>query len=235
MIYAFVLALVVALVFFCLWQSERDDRIKAELQVWMLKKKLKQLEKQKTKEAAQKQPKPSQKQPTPPQSQPTPPQGQPISPQNQPTPPHRQPKQPPKRNVGPVTVETAQSAREYVIRKPEPKPAKPLLDLQKLAELQKQTREAQSMLAEIFVQEEEKPMPPTPDAGRPVFIGILEKLFSKEVWTRSEIAEIAGPDVMIGNLLEQINEYACSKIDDIVLEEDGDRIYVTVEYKDRLI
>ena len=221
MIYAFVLALVVALVFFCLWQSEKEDRIKAELQVWMLKKKLKQLEKQKTKEAAQKQPKPSQKQPTPPQKQPTPP--------------HRQPKQPPKRNVGPVTVETAQSAREYVIRKPEPKPAKPLLDLQKLAELQKQTREAQSMLAEIFVQEEEKPMPPTPDAGRPVFIGILEKLFSKEVWTRSEIAEIAGPNVMIGNLLEQINEYACSKIDDIVLEEDGDRIYVTVEYKDRLI
>ena len=187
----------------------------------MLKKKLKQLEKQKTKEAAQKQPKPSQKQPTPPQSQPTPP--------------HRQPKQPPKRNVGPATVETAQSAREYVIRKPEPKPAKPLLDLQKLAELQKQTREAQSMLAEIFVQEEEKPMPPTPDAGRPVFIAILEKLFSKEVWTRSEIAGIAGPNVMIGNLLEQINEYACSKIDDIVLEEDGDRIYVTVEYKDRLI
>ena len=221
MIYAFVLALVVALVFFCLWQSEKEDRIKAELQVWMLKKKLKQLEKQKTKEAAQKQPKPSQKQPTPPQKQPTPP--------------HRQPKQPPKRNVGPVTVETAQSAREYVIRKPEPKPAKPLLDLQKLAELQKQTREAQSMLAEIFVQEEEKPMPPTPDAGRPVFIGILEKLFAKEVWTRSEIAEIAGPNVMIGNLLEQINEYACSKIDDIVLEEDGDRIYVTVEYKDRLI
>lgn len=221
MIYAFVLALVVALVFFCLWQSEKEDRIKAELQVWMLKKKLKQLEKQKTKEAAQKQPKPSQKQPTPPQKQPTPP--------------HRHPKQPPKRNVGPVTVETAQSAREYVIRKPEPKPAKPLLDLQKLAELQKQTREAQSMLAEIFVQEEEKPMPPTPDAGRPVFIGILEKLFSKEVWTRSEIAEIAGPNVMIGNLLEQINEYACSKIDDIVLEEDGDRIYVTVEYKDRLI
>ena len=134
-----------------------------------------------------------------------------------------------------MTVETAQSAREYVIRKPEPKPAKPLLDLQKLAELQKQTQEAQSMLAEIFVQEEEKPMPPTPDAGRPVFIGILEKLFSKEVWTRSEIVEIAGPNVMIGNLLEQINEYACSKIDDIVLEEDGDRIYVTVEYKDRLI
>jgi hypothetical protein len=78
-------------------------------------------------------------------------------------------------------------------------------------------------------------MPPTPDAGTPVFIGILEKLFAKEEWTRAEIAQMVGPEVMIGNLLEQINDYACSRIDDIVLEEDGDRIYVTVEYKDRLI
>ena len=50
-----------------------------------------------------------------------------------------------------------------------------------------------------------------------------------------EIVQMVGPNVMIGNLLEQINDYSCSKIDDIVLEEDGDRIYVTVEYKDRLI
>ena len=205
MIYAFVIALVAAFTLFCLWRDEVEERKKAQLQVWLLQKKLKKLEKQNGKEPAQKQPKP----------------------------PQRQPKQPPKRNDGPVTVEKAQATREYVIRKPQP--AKPLLDPQKLAELQQQTREAQTMLAEIFVQEEEKPMPPTPDAGRPVFIGILEKLFAKEVWTRSEIAEIAGPNVMIGNLLEQINEYACSKIDDIVLEEDGDRIYVTVEYKDRLI
>lgn len=146
----------------------------------------------------------------------------------------KKPKQPPKK-TGPVTVEKQTATREYVIRKPEPKPAKPLLDQKKLAELQQQTREAQSMLAEIFVQEEEKPMPPTPDAGTPVFIGILEKLFAKEEWTRAEIVEMVGPDVMIGNLLEQINDYACSRIDDIVLEEDGDRIYVTVEYKDRLI
>lgn len=208
MIYAFVIALVAAFTFFCLWRDEVEERKKAQLQVWMLQRKLKQKEKELQKQ------KETQKSKEPPQNQ---------------------PKQPPKRNVGPVTVETAQPAREYVIRKPEPKPAKPLLDPRKLAELQQQTREAQSMLAEIFVQEEEKPMPPTPDAGRPVFIGILEKLFAKEEWTRAEIVEMAGPNVMIGNLLEQINEYACSKIDDIVLEEDGDRIYVTLEYKDRLI
>ena len=198
MIYAFVIALVASFTFFCLWRDEVEERKKAQLQVWMLQRKLKQKEKELQKD--------------------------------KPKPPKR-----PSRKSEPATIEVAQPAREYVIRKPEPEPVKPLLDPRKLAELQQQTREAQSMLAEIFVQEEEKPMPPTPDAGRPVFIGIMEKLFAKEEWTRAEIVEMAGPNVMIGNLLEQINDYACSRIDDIVLEEDGDRIYVTLEYKDRLI
>ena len=39
----------------------------------------------------------------------------------------------------------------------------------------------------------------------------------------------------LGSLLEQINDYSCSKIDDIVVEEDGDKIYVTTEYKTQLI
>lgn len=144
----------------------------------------------------------------------------------------KKPKQPPKK-TGSVTVEKQTATREYVIRKPEP--VKPLLDQKKLAELQQQTKEAQSMLAEIFVQEEEIVKVPEARPGRQPYLDVLERLFSKEVWTREEIAQMVGPDVMIGNLLEQINDYACSRIDDIVLEEDGDRIYVTVEYKDRLI
>lgn len=144
----------------------------------------------------------------------------------------KKPKQPPKK-TGPVTVEKQTATREYVIRKPEP--VKPLLDQKKLAELQQQTKEAQSMLAEIFVQEEETVKVPEGRPGRQPYLDVLERLFSKEVWTREEIAQMVGPDVMIGNLLEQINDYACSRIDDIVLEEDADRIYVTVEYKDRLI
>lgn len=213
MVHALIVSLVIALVFFCLWRDEVEERKKAQLQVWMLQKKLKQKEKelQKQKET-QKGKEPTQKQTKPPQ-----------------------PKQPPKRTVGPVTVETAQPAREYVIRKPEPKPAKPLLDQKKLAELQQQTREAQSMLAEIFVQEEQPVKVSEMKSERPPFMDVLERLLSKDMWTRDEIVQMVGPNVMIGNLLEQINDYSCSKIDDIVLEEDGDRIYVTVEYKDRLI
>ena len=64
---------------------------------------------------------------------------------------------------------------------------------------------------------------------------ILVKLLTKEQWERTELAELVGPDVMIGNLLEQINDYAYSVVKDIVVEEDGDNIYVTTEYKEQLI
>lgn len=40
---------------------------------------------------------------------------------------------------------------------------------------------------------------------------------------------------MIGSVLEQINDYALSKVDDIVLEDDGDNIYMMIEYKDMLL
>jgi hypothetical protein len=40
---------------------------------------------------------------------------------------------------------------------------------------------------------------------------------------------------MIGNILERINDYSYSKVEDLVVEEDGDCIYVTLEYKDKLI
>lgn len=46
MIYAFVIALVAAFTFFCLWRDEVEERKKDQLQVWMLQKKLKQKEKE---------------------------------------------------------------------------------------------------------------------------------------------------------------------------------------------
>ena len=140
-----------------------------------------------------------------------------------------------RKKTGFATIEKPAATKEYAIRQPEPKPVEPLLDPKKLEELKEETRAAQSMLAEIFVQEEAVPVPPVASSDKDQVIRVLERLFDKEVWTRSEIARLAGPDVMIGNLLEKINDYACSKIDDIVLEEDGDKIYVTIEYKDQLI
>lgn len=109
-----------------------------------------------------------------------------------------------------------------------------VLDHQKLNELKAQTRAAQDLLSEIFVEEEEAPKPNLEQKENSL-VDVLAKLLEKEVWTRDEVKELVGANVMIGNLLEEINDYAYSKIDDIVVEEDGDQIYVTTDYKNQLI
>lgn len=136
---------------------------------------------------------------------------------------------------GPAVVEKSTKAKGFAIPKPEKKKEEPLLDKGKLMALREQTKAAQEMLAEIFVQEEEheKVVVMQPDMNP--MIEILGKLLTKEQWTRIEVAELVGPDVMIGNLLEQINDYAYSKINYIVVEEDGENIYVTTDYKEQLI
>ena len=142
---------------------------------------------------------------------------------------------PRKSSSGLATIEKSNAAREYVIKKPQPQVIEPRLDQIKLVELKKQTEESQDMLAEIFTQEEESARAGITASDDQQMLGILEKLFDKGIWTSNELVGIVGPNVIIGNLLEQINDYSCSKIDDIVLEEDGELIYVTTEYKEQLI
>ena len=134
----------------------------------------------------------------------------------------------------PAVVGKSRKSKGFAIPKPEKKKEEQLLDPNKLAVLQDQTKAAQEMLAEIFIQEEREEDIVLQPAINP-HIEVLGKLLTKEQWTRNELAELVGPDVMLGNLLEQINDYAYSKINDIVVEEDGDDIYVTTEYKEQLI
>ena len=108
------------------------------------------------------------------------------------------------------------------------------LDLGKLNELKEQTKAAQDLLYDIFVEEEEAPKPNIEQKENSI-IEVLTKLLEKEVWTRDEIKDLVGPNVMIGNLLEEINDYSYSKVDDIVVEEDRNQIYVTIDYKNQLI
>ena len=135
----------------------------------------------------------------------------------------------------PAVVEKSTKSKGFSIPKPEKKKEEPLLDPNKLAVFQDQTKVAQDMLAKIFVQEDEQVQDAVQQADMNPLKEKLGKLLTKEQWTRTELEELVGPDVMIGNLLEQINDYAYSKINDIVVEEDGDIIYVTTEYKGQLI
>lgn len=133
-----------------------------------------------------------------------------------------------------ATVETRSAVTEYTIRKPDQKKRATLvLDKKKLGELQRQTEIAQDLLSDIFIaDEEDKTIGTQP---HDTVIATLQKLLEKDVWQRSEVAGILGQGVMLGNILEQINDYAYSIVEDIVVEEDGDTIYVTTEYKEQLI
>lgn len=135
----------------------------------------------------------------------------------------------------PAVVEKPKKTKGFAIPKPEKKKEEPLLDLNKLAALRDETKTAQEMLEEIFVQEEEQVQDDIRQPNLNPLKEILAKLLTKEQWTRIELEGLVGPDVMIGNLLEQINDYAYSRINDIVVEEDGENIYVTTDYKEQLI
>ena len=135
----------------------------------------------------------------------------------------------------PAVVEKIKKTKGFAIPRPEKKKEEPLLDKGKLTKLQEQTKAAQAMLAEIFIQEEEQVPNVVPQPDLNPLTDILVELLTKEQWTRNELKELVGPDVMIGNLLEQINDYAYSIVNDVVVEEDGENIYVTIDYKEQLI
>ena len=133
-----------------------------------------------------------------------------------------------------ATIETKVGVTEYTIRQPDQKkPSAFILDEKKLGELKLQTEIAQGLLSDIFIEEE---VDKTTDMKADnAVIETLRQLLEKEIWQKSEVLGLLGSGVMLGNILEQINDYAYTIVEDIVVEEDGDTIYVTTEYKEQLI
>ena len=147
-----------------------------------------------------------------------------------------------------ATVERARKSGGYAIREPEKKKTSEVgkkklvkkeilpivLDEMKLQELKRQTEIAMELLSEIFIGEEEVHIPVN-NLNSNAILEALQKLMEKNIWQREELQQLFGSNIMIGNMLEQINDYAYSKVGDVVVEEDGDTIYVTTEYKIQLI
>ena len=109
-----------------------------------------------------------------------------------------------------------------------------VLDTSRLNKIEIDTKESQKILSDIFIDSE-----PTENVNLKVsgaVMAIMKMLFTKEVWSYEEVETICKKrKQMIGSVLEQINDYALSKVDDIVLEDDGDNIYMMTEYKDMLL
>ncbi len=137
-----------------------------------------------------------------------------------------------------ATVEVTTDAKEYVIALPESqsklKQKTVHIDTAKLSKLEAQTASAQNMLSEIFSEEENVASAITPNQNP--LITILTKLLTKSEWSKAEVDSICkGFNVITGSMLEQINDYAYDKVDDVVIEDDDDIIYVNTDYKDQLI
>lgn len=134
-----------------------------------------------------------------------------------------------------ATVERKSGVTDHVIRKPEEtKPAAVILDQKKLGELKQQTEIAQNLLSDIFIDDNVE-QASNSTSENTLVLDTLRRLLEKDTWQRDEVVSMLGPGVMIGNILEQINDHAYSIVDDIVVEEDGETIYVTTEYKEQLI
>lgn len=107
------------------------------------------------------------------------------------------------------------------------------IDQNKLSKIKQDTHVAQSFLSDIFDDNEQKVIVKTPGFEHKA---ILAEILSKESWERDELSYICKQrGYILGSLLEEINDYSYSKVDDAIIEDDGDVIYVNVEYKKELL
>lgn len=110
------------------------------------------------------------------------------------------------------------------------------INKEKLYTLERQTEENRELLSSIFDKEDDVIQDIIAENQGNIWMDMLKLLFMKEVWERIELeAECKKRGLMLGAVLEQINDFAYSKIDDAVVEDDEKYIYVTLEYKDQLI
>lgn len=134
-----------------------------------------------------------------------------------------------------ATIEKVINSSEFIIDKVSTSNKNGfVLSGERLAEIEKQTRQAQDLLSDIF--EDDCDSTKSTIHDNKVFLDILKILLSKELWKRDEVESLCKEHhLMIGSVLEQINDFSYTKIEDAVIEDDGDTIYVMTEYKEQLI
>ncbi len=140
-----------------------------------------------------------------------------------------------------AVVEKKSDAVEFAINGEQAsaqRPAAPsvIINPKKLRFFEQQTKAAQELLSGIFVDEETAKPQTTSDNTPKAWMDLLKSLLTKELWTRAEVENMCKErGLMLGAVLEQINDFAYEKVDDAVVEDDGENIYVTLDYKEQLI
>lgn len=141
-----------------------------------------------------------------------------------------------------AVVEKKSDAVEFTINSKQTYPQRfvtpnVIINPNKLRNFERQTKAAQELLSDIFVKEETAtPQNTVANNTSNTWIGILKLLLTKEVWERAEVENICKErGLMPGAVLEQINDFAYEKVGGAVVEDDGENIYVTLDYNEQLI
>ncbi len=141
-----------------------------------------------------------------------------------------------------AVVEKRSDAVEFTINGKPTYPQQPvapgvIINPKILRIFKEQTKAAQELLSDIFVEEESAtPQNTEIDNATSAWMEVLKSLLTKEVWERTEVDSMCKErGLMLGAVLEQINDFAYEKVDDAVIEDDGENIYVTMDYKEHLI
>ena len=107
------------------------------------------------------------------------------------------------------------------------------IDPNKLSKIKQDTHVAQSFLSDIFDDNEQEVIVKTQDFEHKA---ILAEILSKDSWERDELSNLCKQKgYILGSLLEGINDYSYNKVGDAIIEDDGDVLYVNVEYKKELL
>ena len=107
------------------------------------------------------------------------------------------------------------------------------IDQNKLCKVKQDTHVAQSFLSDIFDDVEQEIIVKTAGFEHKA---ILVEILSKESWEREDLSNLCKQKgYILGSLLEEINDYSYSKVDDVVIEDDGNVLYVNTEYKKELL
>lgn len=110
------------------------------------------------------------------------------------------------------------------------------IDKTKLKEIEEDTEISQDVLSEIYAESDKNVESRTDSSSENSIREIMLTLLSKKYWSHSEVESLCKKYGMtMGAALEQINEYSYSKIDDSIISDDDDGIYVVTEYKEYLI
>lgn len=109
------------------------------------------------------------------------------------------------------------------------------IDNEKVKEYRQQTQESQLILSDIFDEEPNEDINISNDNDITIK-EMLSLFFTKEQWDKNELEAICkDKGLMLGSILEEINDYSYSVVDDVVLEDEGDTISVIMDYKDDLL